>query len=45
VRASATLWVPKTDAEPDFDMTLQVMQTPQGLGAKVLSVRPARARR
>jgi hypothetical protein len=45
VRASATLWVPKTDAEPDYDMTLQVTRGGGRLGAKVLSVRPARAKR
>jgi hypothetical protein len=39
VRASATLWVPKTDAEPDYDMTLQVTRDGGRLGAKVLSVR------
>jgi hypothetical protein len=45
VRASATLWVPKTDAEPDYDMTLQVTRGGGRLGAKVLSIRPARAKR
>ena len=39
VRASATLWVPKSDAEPDYDMTLQVTQDDGHLGAKVLSIR------
>jgi|SRR5579864_1526376 len=39
VRASATLWVPKTDAEPDYDMTLQVTKGGGRLGAKVLSIR------
>jgi hypothetical protein len=39
VRASATLWVPKTDAEPDYDMTLQVTRGDGRLGAKVLSIR------
>ena len=39
VRASATLWVPKTDAEPDYDITLQVTKGGGHLGAKVLSIR------
>ena len=39
VRASATLWVPNSDAEPDYDMTLQVTQDGGHLGAKVLSIR------
>jgi hypothetical protein len=39
VRASATLWVPKTNAEPDYDMTLQVTRGDGRLGAKVLSIR------
>jgi hypothetical protein len=39
VRASATLWVPKTDAEPDYDMTLQVTRDSGRLGAKVLSIK------
>jgi len=38
VHASATLWVPKTDAEPDYDMTLQVTRGDGRLGAKVLSI-------
>jgi hypothetical protein len=41
VRASATLWVPKTDAEPDYDMMLQVTRGGGRLGAKVLSIRVA----
>jgi hypothetical protein len=45
VRASGTLWVPKTDAEPDYDMTLQVTRDGGRLGAKVLSIRVAPAKR
>jgi hypothetical protein len=45
VHARVMLWVPKDGPERDYDMTVQVMQTAQGLGAKVLSVRPTRAKR
>jgi hypothetical protein len=43
VHAPVMLWVPKDGPERDFDMTLKIMQTAGGLGAKVMSVRPARA--
>jgi hypothetical protein len=39
VCASATLWVPKTDAEPDYDMMLQVTRGGGRLGVKVLSIK------
>jgi hypothetical protein len=45
VHAPVMLWVPKDGPERDLDMTLQIMPTAAGLGAKVLSVRPARTER
>jgi hypothetical protein len=45
VHAPVMLWVPKDGPERDYDMTLQIMRTAEGLGAKVLSVRPTRGQR
>ena len=45
VHAPVMLWVAKDGPERDFDMTLQIVPTGEGLSAKVLSVRPARAQR